>query len=151
MQVLQSGGPRTTPSGYPGGPIVPSGQLSPQHSTATASQIHPQQHPRTINQHPTSQSVGYSTTGRMSIHQQLTAVTPTAHQQHSQQGPVSFTRALEMTENIAKEGQLVQSTAGSQVPNTGKAQATSGSSETTTQDNQKRDSVYDVNNYEISV
>jgi len=87
----------------------------------------------------------------MSIHQQINAVTPTTHQQHSQQGPVSFTRALEMTENIAKEGQLVQSTAGSQVQNTVKAQATSGSADNTAQDNQKRDSVYDVNNYEISV
>ena len=29
VPTLQSGGPRTTPSGYPGGPIVPSGQLSP--------------------------------------------------------------------------------------------------------------------------
>jgi hypothetical protein len=87
----------------------------------------------------------------MSIHQQLTAGTPTTHQQHSQQGPVSFTRALEMTENIAKEGQLVQSTAGSQAPNNGKAQATSSSADNTAQDNQKRDSVYDVNNYEISV
>ena len=148
---MQSGGPRTTPSGYPGGPVVPSGQLSPQHSTAGTSQLHQQQHTRSMNQHPTSQSVGYSTTGRMSIHQQLTAVTPTAHPQHGQQGPVSFTRALEMTENIAKEGQLVHSSSGSQVPNTGKAQAQSSSTDNSTQDNQKRDSVYDVNNYEISV
>ena len=156
LKVLQSGGPRTTPSGYPGGPIVPSGQLSPQHSTATTSQMLHQQQPqmlRSVSQHPTPQqsSQGYSTTGRMSVHQQLAAGPPTTHQQHGQQGPVSFTRALEMTENIAKEGQLIHNAQGGQVQNTNKAPTATSSGEGGAQDNQKRDSVYDVNNYEISV
>ena len=156
LKVLQSGGPRTTPSGYPGGPIVPSGQLSPQHSTATTSQMLHQQPQmlRSVSQHPTPQqsSQGYSTTGRMSVHQQLAAGAPTTHQQqHGQQGPVSFTRALEMTENIAKEGQLIHNAQGGQVQNANKPQTATSSGEGGAQDNQKRDSVYDVNNYEISV
>ena len=146
--MLQSGGPRTTPSGYPGGPVVPSGQLSPQHSSAS-SQIHQQAHIHSVNQHP-SQAVGYSTTGRMSVHQQHSAGTPTTHQQHSQ-GPVSFTRALEMSESIAKEGQITQVTSVPQIQTVTKAQATNNSGDTIAKDNQKRDSVYDANNYEISV
>ena len=146
--MLQCGGPRTTPSGYPGGPVVPSGQLSPQHSSAS-SQIHQQPHIRSVNQHP-SQAVGYSTTGRMSVHQQHTAGTPTTHQQHSQ-GPVSFTRALEISESIAEEGQITQTTSVPQIQTVTKAQATNNSGDTIAKDNQKRDSVYDANNYEISV
>ena len=148
MQILQSGGPRTTPSGYPGGPVVPSGQLSPQHTTVQASQVPQQSHNRTVSQHPSSQSVGYSTTGRMSVHQQHSAAT--SHQAQNQ-GPVSFTRALEMTENFAKEGNLVQSGVGSHSQNTGKNNSSGATGESGSQDNQKRDSVYDVNNYEISV
>ena len=146
---MQSGGPRTTPSGYPGGPVVPSGQLSPTHSAATTSQVHhQQQHMRSTSQQPTQQSLGYSTTGRMSVHQQHASAS--THQQHNQQGPVSFTRALEMTENIAKDGQQIQTHPGSQNQSTIQVQA-GGSVDNTAQDNQKRDSVYDVNNYEISV
>ena len=52
-----------------------------------------------------------------------------------------------MTENFAKEGKTIQSGAGSQSQNSGK----NNSAESGSQDNQKRDSVYDVNNYEISV
>lgn len=112
--------------------------------------MHQQGHNRTVVQHPSSQSVGYSTTGRMSVHQQHTPATAVPHQQQNQ-GPVSFTRALEMTENFAKEGQLIQSGAGSQSQNTGKSNASGPIAESGSQDNQKRDSVYDVNNYEISV
>ena len=97
-----------------------------------------------MGQHPSSQPVGYSTTGRMSVHQQHSSAP--SHQQQNQ-GPVSFTRALEMTENFAKEGKTIQSGAGAQSQNSGK----SNSAESGSQDNQKRDSVYDVNNYEISV
>ena len=137
LKVLQSGGPRTTPSGYPGGPVVPSGQLSPQHSTAT-SQIHL----RNTSQQPsqlqtTPASLGYSTTGRMSVHQQNA---PGAAGPSHQQGPVSFTRALEMTENLAKDAQVHEG----HMP-------VGGSGDSNPQDNQKRDSVYDANNYEISV
>jgi hypothetical protein len=56
-QALQSGGPRTTPSGYPGGPIVPSGNLSPPGHF-------PPSHVHLQHQHP-----GYATTGRISHHQ----------------------------------------------------------------------------------
>ncbi len=58
--TLQSGAPRTTPSGYPGGPVVPSGST-------------------TVTSHTSSSpiGVGYTTTGRPSVHQQQ---------------PMSFTR-----------------------------------------------------------
>ena len=128
---------------------MPSGQLSPTHSAATTSQAHhQQQHMRSTSQQPTQQSLGYSTTGRMSVHQQQASAS--THQQHNQQGPVSFTRALEMTENIAKDGQQIQTHPGSQNQNTTQVQG-GGGVDNTAQDNQKRDSVYDVNNYEISV
>ena len=104
-----------------------------------ASQGHQQTHNRAVG-HPSSQSVGYSTTGRMSVHQQHSA--STSHQAQNQ-GPVSFTRALELTENIQTSG-------GSQSQNSGKNNS-QGTTEGGSQDNQKRDSVYDVNNYEISV
>ena len=50
-QVIQSGGPRTTPSGYPGGPIVPSGQpLSPPH--------HQTSNQRPVSHHGSGASAG---------------------------------------------------------------------------------------------
>ena len=89
--------------------------------------------------HASTQPLGYSTTGRMSVHQQHSA--STSHQAQNQ-GPVSFTRALEITETI-------QTSAGSKSQNSGNN--SQGATEGGSQDNQKRDSVYDVNNYEISV
>ena len=81
FQALQSGGPRTTPSGYPGGPIVPSGNLSP-----------PGHYPPSHHHHHT----GYATTGRISHHQQQ-------QQQQQQQQPMSFTRALEVSESLSQQ------------------------------------------------
>ena len=56
-----------------------------------------------------------------------------------------------MTENIAKDGQLPQTAHSSLVQNASQPQAGVSSGEGSAHDNQKRDSVYDVNNYEISV
>ena len=68
--ALQSGGPRTTPSGYPGGPVVPSGTLSsPTNTTSVAG--------GSSHVTPGLVGVGYTTTGRPSTHQQQ---------------PMSFTR-----------------------------------------------------------
>ncbi|CAB4057900.1 ZDHHC5_8 [Lepeophtheirus salmonis] len=64
--TLQSGGPRTTPSGYPGGPIVPSGHLSPP---------------------PTSKSSSSPYT--------------------SGQQPLSFTRALEVSDSLEMRQTLI--------------------------------------------
>ena len=142
FQALQSGGPRTTPSGYPGGPIVPSGQLSPQHAQAAR----PAQH------------IGYSTTGRMSVHQ---------HQQAAQQAqqPVTFTRAMEMSKSIGQSlneptgeaaaagARMHVSSSGADIKmqnvkqNSGTASGSAGGESS----GEKRDSVYDVNSYEISV
>ena len=80
FQALQSGGPRTTPSGYPGGPIVPSGNLSP-----------PGHYPSSHHHH----HPGYATTGRISHYQQ--------QQQQPQQQPMSFTRALEVSESLQQQ------------------------------------------------
>ena len=82
VKALQSGGPRTTPSGYPGGPVVPSGNLSPPSHYPSSHQHH--------HHHP-----GYATTGRISHHQ--TQQLP----QQQQQQPMSFTRALEVSESIS--------------------------------------------------
>ena len=58
---LQSRGPRTTPSGYPGGPVVPSGNMS----SPTASASGP-----AASSHHMVPTVGYKTTSRPSTHQQ---------------------------------------------------------------------------------
>nr|XP_040578657.1 LOW QUALITY PROTEIN: palmitoyltransferase ZDHHC8B-like [Lepeophtheirus salmonis] len=97
--TLQSGGPRTTPSGYPGGPIVPSGHLSPP---------------------PTSKSSSSPYT--------------------SGQQPLSFTRALEVSDSL----EMRQPS--SQQP----SQSSGNPSKGVSADNAHRDSVYDIN-YEISV
>ena len=71
-QSLQSGGPRTTPSGYPGGPVVPSGHMSPQLGVGQQQQQQPQQ-PQPQPQPPqaprTVMAPAYTTTGRPSPHQ----------------------------------------------------------------------------------
>ena len=96
MPTLQSGGPRTTPSGYPGGPVVPSGQLSPKVGRRGYSS-------------PYSDNVIRTT---------------------STSGPVSFTRALEVTDSLA-----------------GGMRAGNGARVGT---EEHRESVYDMN-YEVSV
>ena len=96
MPTLQSGGPRTTPSGYPGGPVVPSGQLSPKVGRRGYSS-------------PYSDNVIRTT---------------------STSGPVSFTRALEVTDSLA-----------------GGIRAGNGPRAGT---EEHRESVYDMN-YEVSV
>ena len=70
--LFQQSGPRTNPSGYPGGPVVPSsGQ------------------PKS-SQGPMAPTMGYTTTGRPSSHQQTM--------------PMSFTRALEVSEALQQVG-----------------------------------------------
>lgn len=86
--ALQSGGPRTTPSGYPGGPVVPSGNLSP-----------PGHFPSSHHHH--HHHAGYATTGRISHHQI--------------QQPMSFTRALEVSESLTQQ-QIQPGTQGSLPP-----------------------------------
>ena len=97
VPTLQSGGPRTTPSGYPGGPVVPSGQLSPK-----------------LGRRPQGHSSPYSDN----------VIRTTS-------GPISFTRALEVTDSLA-----------------GGLRGTNGGR--TGQEGDHRESVYDMN-YEISV
>jgi len=96
VPTLQSGGPRTTPSGYPGGPVVPSGQLSPKVGRRGYSS-------------PYSDNVIRTT---------------------STSGPVSFTRALEVTDSLA-----------------GGMRAGNGARVGT---EEHRESVYDMN-YEVSM
>ena len=72
------------------------------------------------------------TTGRLSTHQQ--------QQQQQQQQPLSFTRALEVSDSI--EGRQQQQQPQSILKNTGNAAAAAGD---------ERESVYDMNAYEISV
>lgn len=130
--VIQSGGPRTTPSGYPGGPVVPSGQLSPQHHHNNPAR-------------PTSHH-GYSTTGRMSVHQQ----TAGGQQQQPGGGPVSFTRAMEMSKSIGQSlNQHQQAGDGTEMQSV-QAGGASGGGGGSGQPGD-RDSVYDMNSYEISV
>ena len=74
-------------------------------------------------------AVGYTTTGRPSTHQQQ---------------PMSFTRALEMTENIDHAGQP-----GARPPTVAVSQAQP--LEPQGSEDNRRDSVYDMNSYEISV
>jgi len=117
-------GPRTNPSGYPGGPVVPSsGQ------------------PKS-SQGPMAPTMGYTTTGRPSSHQQTM--------------PMSFTRALEVSEALQQGAQPPQ-----QPPPPTSILRNSGHGATPQQqpdrqdqqpqDGGNRDSVYDVNSYEISV
>jgi len=120
---LQSGGPRTTPSGYPGGPVVPSGNLSSPPVSSAASSHH---------MVPTS-AVGYTTTGRQSTHQQQ---------------PMSFTRALEITENIDQGGGQPRGFPRQQQQ---QQQQQPQSDQQKNDDGSRRDSVYDMNSYEISV
>ena len=99
VPTLQSGGPRTTPSGYPGGPIVPSGQLSPKLARR-----------------------GYSSPYSDNV---IRTAAPPVHTS----APMSFTRAMEVTDSLA-----------------GRARG----EELEHRDTRDRDSVYDIN-YEISV
>jgi len=149
---LQSGGPRTTPSGYPGGPVVPSGNMSSPTASASVS-VAPSHH--------MVPAVGYTTTGRPSTHQQQ---------------PMSFTRALEISENLDQQqqqqsqqvqtrylrtsNQPQQPQGQPQQPSSLQPPSSSSSNEASlgkqpqnSQNNEdpRRDSVYDMNSYEISV
>ena len=114
---IQSGGPRTTPSGYPGGPVVPPGHVSPKLVR------------RGLPPAPYSDNV-----------MRTAAASP-----HSspQQGPMTFTRALEVTDQIQMRGGGGGGGRGGPPPlpnnNVG---AEAGEN--------NRESLYDVN-YEISV
>jgi len=119
---LQSGGPRTTPSGYPGGPVVPPGHVSPK--------VNRRHFPSaTQNSSPYSDNVI-----RTSNH-------PPPHS--SPQGPMTFTRALEVTDSIAGLGH----------GGGGILRGSNGGAHPTRQGEEggdNRESVYDMN-YEISV
>ena len=113
---LQSGGPRTTPSGYPGGPVVPPGHVSPK----VARRHFP---PPAQTSSPYSDAVI-----RTSNHSAVPHSSP--------QGPMTFTRALEVTDSI----QGIQGIQGHRGSNGGAHQ----------DGGDNRESVYDMN-YEISV
>ena len=117
IPTVQSGGPRTTPSGYPGGPIVPPGQVSPKMGRRFAPGH--------------GQEAGYSDNV---IHR-------TAGPQAS--GPLTFTRALEVTDSIAGIQQRGQA-------NGVGGAARGGGAGGQTEGAEHRESVYDMN-YEISV
>ena len=83
--------------------------------------------------------VGYTTTGRPSTHQQQ---------------PMSFTRALEMTENLDQRGRPQSQQPSVGVPvNQGPPQPSSQplDPQSASNEDNRRDSVYDMNSYEISV
>jgi hypothetical protein len=83
---LQSGGPRTTPSGYPGGPVVPPGHVSPK---GLRRQTHfPGQAGPPVTSSPYSDSVLRTSGG------------PSSQGGPLPQGPLSFTRALEVTDSL---------------------------------------------------
>ena len=105
IPTVQSGGPRTTPSGYPGGPIVPSGQLSPKMNRRYL----PGQEPYSDNVLRTSAPVS--------------------------SGPMTFTRALEVTDSLAGAGVM---------------RGANGGIRQQPAEEDHRESVYDMN-YEISV
>jgi len=115
---LQSGGPRTTPSGYPGGPVVPPGHVSPK---APRRPHFPGQQgpPHLVNSSPYSDNVIRTSSGG--------PLGP------GPQGPMSFTRALEVTDSL-------QQGRGQQGNHPGQNVGDEGN----------RESVYDMN-YEISV
>jgi len=115
IPVVQSGGPRTTPSGYPGGPIVPPGQVSPKMGRRFG---------------PGHGQEAYTDNV---IHR--TAGAPAS-------GPLTFTRALEVTDSIAGIQQRGQANG---VGGAGRGGQTGGQSEGA----EHRESVYDMN-YEIS-
>lgn len=120
--------------------MVPSGNMSsptagppPQVPTSSSASSH--------HMVPSSM-VGYTTTGRPSTHQQQ---------------PMSFTRALEISENLdqssnARFMQRASNQPQSSQPQSSEALAATSSSASNkdTEDN-RRDSVYDMNSYEISV
>jgi len=144
---LQSGGPRTTPSGYPGGPVVPSGNMSSPTATASVSMA---------SSHHMVPAVGYTTTGRPSTHQQQ---------------PMSFTRALEISENLDQQQQSQQvqtrylrtsnqtqqpqgqpqQPSSLQPPSSLSSNEAKQSQNSQNNEDPRRDSVYDMNSYEISV
>jgi len=135
---LQSGGPRTTPSGCPGGPVVPSGNMSSPTATTSAAAVAAV---AVSSHHPMVPTmVGYTTTGRPSTHQQQ---------------PMSFTRALEMTENLDQRGrpQSQQPSVGIPVNQGPPLQPSSQplDPQSASNEDNRRDSVYDMNSYEISV
>ena len=109
-----------------GGPVVPSGNMSSPTATTPA---------QVSSHHPMVPTmVGYTTTGRPSTHQQQ---------------PMSFTRALEMTENIDQRGRPT-----SQPANPPQSQPSSqplDPQSAASNEDGRRDSVYDMNSYEISV
>ena len=84
---------------------------------------------------PTS-AVGYTTTGRQSTHQQQ---------------PMSFTRALEITENIDQGGGGGQPRGFPRPQQQQQQQQQPQSDQQKNDDGSRRDSVYDMNSYEISV
>ena len=111
IPTVQSGGPRTTPSGYPGGPVVPPGQVSPRSGRRQG-----------YMQESDNNSVIHNT-------RTINNINP------GPGGPLSFTRALEMTDNIAGHRSQDRVNGGPVRHET---------------DPDHRESVYDMN-YEISV
>ncbi|XP_059090491.1 palmitoyltransferase ZDHHC8-like isoform X1 [Tigriopus californicus] len=151
LPVLQSGGPRTTPSGYPGGPIVPSGHMSPHLGNATTSSL-PGSGAKIM-------TPGYTTTGRLSAHQTHALLQQQQQQQQQQQEhgivvsslhqPLSFTKALEVTEGIQRA--VNSGNSGSQQQHQQQILPQQQQQQHLGASDDNRESVYDLNNYEISV
>lgn len=122
--------------------MVPSGNMSsptagPPPPTSSSASSHHMVPPQAM--------VGYTTTGRPSTHQQQ---------------PMSFTRALEISENLDQSSNArfmrasnQQQPQSSQQPqsNSGSGEAASSSTSNKETEDNRRDSVYDMNSYEISV
>ena len=114
-----------------GGPVVPSGNMSSPTATTSAAAVAAV---AVSSHHPMVPMVGYTTTGRPSTHQQQ---------------PMSFTRALEMTENIDQRPPAGAQT-GARPPQQIAVSQAQPLDPQGSEDN-RRDSVYDMNSYEISV
>ena len=123
---------------FAGGPVVPSGNMSSPTATTSAATVAAV---AVSSHHPMVPTmVGYTTTGRPSTHQQQ---------------PMSFTRALEMTENLDQRGrpQSQQPSVGIPVNQGPPLQPSSQplDPQSASNEDNRRDSVYDMNSYEISV
>ena len=142
---LQSGGPRTTPSGYPGGPVVPGPAAAAGNNSGHLS---PKMGRRLIGPNQTMSSP-YSGGGGSDHVIRTTAPSSSASPQQQQQGPMTFTRALEVTDSLQQQQQQIMRGGGRMgqqqqppppPPGDGGGEGNGGG----------RDSVYDMN-YEISV
>jgi hypothetical protein len=151
---LQSGGPRTTPSGYPGGPVVPPGHVSPKLSRRGL----PGGGGMAQNQASSASPYASDNSGLMRTNSgggpgsgigHHNAPTTSSPHASPPQGPMSFTRALELTDKMQNVRAPPGRGSGGGVPPSNGPGGGGGPSQDGG-DGGNRESVYDVN-YEISV